>query len=630
MSEPHAVITRLSADFESISRQMSRVSGDLAELDRYFTNWAAASPPPTPTPTPPPAASPPAAQSVPEKPQPAPKPATPPPAARPAPAQRTEPPPPPAWMPPRPRRAPQNSSSWSAQRALQEAQDRGWIGKLLAVAGVAVTLVGVVLLLVLAAKAGLLRPEIRVAGGSALSIALVTVGARLHSRPGGRIGAIALAATGIAAGYLDVIALTTIYHWVSAAAGLAIAAAVGGAGLALARRWDSEHLGLLVLVPLIGLAPSITHGVDLMLIGFMLALSAAALVVQRGKDWIWMYAARIAAPTVPLLIGLVSIGTNEDPRLVGIACGLAALLAIVSGLAILPTITNKAALAVLTAAGTLPVLASGVAVDRLLATLLTASLAAGLLALIMLGSDLPRIVVQVWSALSAASALIAVNTAFHGYLQAPVLLAMAITVAVAGRHSAIARWVAAGFGFIALAAFLSFAHPANLLTGTAVPTSVAVTTLVTSVLAIAYVAVMSPLHAIFADRDRDIARMLAVAGGVLLVYSVTEFTVTAGVMVGGTSAGFLAGHMAATICWIAMAATLFVYGRRQPAQRRAIAVTGGLALTAAATAKLFLFDLGTLDGIFRVAAFIVVGLVLLGMGTGYARSLAQHDHTPQH
>ena len=42
-------------------------------------------------------------------------------------------------------------------------------------------------------------------------------------------------------------------------------------------------------------------------------------------------------------------------------------------------------------------------------------------------------------------------------------------------------------------------------------------------------------------------------------------------------------------------------------------------------AKLFLFDLGTLDGIFRVIVFIVVGLVLLGMGAGYARLLAQQD-----
>jgi hypothetical protein len=204
---------------------------------------------------------------------------------------------------------------------------------------------------------------------------------------------------------------------------------------------------------------------------------------------------------------------------------------------------------------------------------------------------------------------------------------MAITVAVAGRSDAIARWVAAGFGFIGLAASLSYAHPTNLLTGTAVQTSIAVATMATSLLAIAFVAAMSPVLALISEHDADITRMLAVAGGAQIVYSVTMFTVTAGVMVGGTSAGFLAGHMAATICWIAMAAALFIYARRTSGQRRAVAVTGGLALTAAATAKLFLFDLGTLDGIFRVTAFIVVGLALLAMGTGYARSLAQHDHT---
>jgi uncharacterized membrane protein len=622
MTEPHDLVTRLSVDFELLSRRMSQVSGDLAELDTYFTAWAATSPQPAPDPAPAPVAptaAPPAVRPAPPKPRHTPPPSTPPaarPAARPAPAQRTEPPPPPAWMPPREPR------EW-------QMPDAGVIGKILAVAGVAVTLVGVVLLLVLAAKAGLLRPQIRVAGGSALAAALVTVGARLQSRPGGRIGAIALAATGIAAGYLDVIALTTIYRWVPAAAGLAIAAAVGASGLALARRWNSEHLGLLVLVPLIGLAPIITRGIDLMLIGFMLALSAAALVVQRGKDWIWMYAARIAAPTVPLLIALGSVG-KDDPWLVGGVCGLAALLAIVSGLAMIPAITNTSALALLTAAGTLPVLACGVAVDRLLATLLTGSLAAGLLALVMLGADLPRIVVQTWSALSAVSALIAVNTAFHGYLEPAVLLAMAITVAVAGRRDAIARWVAAGFGFIGLAASLSYAHPVNLLHGTSVPASVAVATMLTSVLAIAYVAVMSPVLTLISEHDADITRMLAAAGGAQIVYSVTMFTVTAGVMIGGTSAGFLAGHMAATICWIAMAATLFVYARRSSGQRRFVAVTGGLALTAAATAKLFLFDLGTLDGIFRVTAFIVVGLALLGMGNGYARSLAQHDRTLTH
>jgi uncharacterized membrane protein len=101
------------------------------------------------------------------------------------------------------------------------------------------------------------------------------------------------------------------------------------------------------------------------------------------------------------------------------------------------------------------------------------------------------------------------------------------------------------------------------------------------------------------------------------------------VLVGGPDAGFLAGQMTATMCWIAMAAALFVIALRVgDRDARTAPIAGGLALTAAATAKLFLFDLGTLDGMFRVAAFIVVGLVLLGMGAGYARSLAQQDRNP--
>ena len=83
--------------------------------------------------------------------------------------------------------------------------------------------------------------------------------------------------------------------------------------------------------------------------------------------------------------------------------------------------------------------------------------------------------------------------------------------------------------------------------------------------------------------------------------------------------------MAATICWIAMAAALFVYAARRPRDDRSLPIAGGLALVAGSMAKLFLFDLGTLDGMFRVAVFIVVGLVLLGMGAGYARLLAQQD-----
>ena len=98
-------------------------------------------------------------------------------------------PPPQAYVPPPP----------PPPKQPRQPRPEGWIGKVLAVAGVGVTLIGVVLLVVLAAQAGLLRPEFRVAGGALLAAGLVAAGWWLHARPGGRVGAIALAATGIAA-----------------------------------------------------------------------------------------------------------------------------------------------------------------------------------------------------------------------------------------------------------------------------------------------------------------------------------------------------------------------------------------------------------------------------------------------
>ena len=61
-----------------------------------------------------------------------------------------------------------------------------------------------------------------------------------------------------------------------------------------------------MLVPLIVLAPVVTDGITMLLIGFMFAMSAASLLVQVGRDWIWLHAARITAATFPLLIALVA------------------------------------------------------------------------------------------------------------------------------------------------------------------------------------------------------------------------------------------------------------------------------------------------------------------------------------
>ena len=373
-------------------------------------------------------------------------------------------------------------------------RDEGWIGKLLAVAGVAVTLVGVVLLLVLAAQAGLLRPEFRVAAGGALAVALVAVAAWLYRRPGGRVGAIALAATGIAAAYMDVIAVTSVYGWVSAPVGLVVAAIIGGGGLTLARRWDSQHLGVLVLVPLIVLAPVVVGGITLLLVSFMLALAAASLPVQLGKDWIWLHCARTAATTFPLMIALLAVHLDDrrDMWLVG-ACGIAAVLAVAAALILLPRTANRVLMALLTAAGVLPVLCVALVAGRAVAALMAAALAAALLAIVLLGERLigvDGVVRQIWAALSAVSATIAVLVAFDGHVVGPVLLAMAVVVAVAVRREAVARWVALGVAAVGAAFYLLYAPPWSLVEATRTTTATGVSTLIASLLLITFAAVM--------------------------------------------------------------------------------------------------------------------------------------------
>ena len=176
----------------------------------------------------------------------------------------------------------------------------------------------------------------------------------------------------------------------------------------MARRWDSQQLGVLVLVPLIVLAPVVTDGITLLLVGFMLALAAVSLPVQLGKDWIWLHCARIAASTFPLLIALLALHFDDrrDLWLVG-ACAIAAGLAIVAALILLPRTSNRVLMALVTGAGVLPVLCVALVADRVVAALMAVVLAAVLLAIVLIGDRLPGVdgaVRPIWAALSAISA----------------------------------------------------------------------------------------------------------------------------------------------------------------------------------------------------------------------------------
>ncbi|SIR61495.1 proline-rich domain-containing protein [Williamsia sterculiae] len=656
-----AVVARLAGEFAALSERLAAASADLTVLDRVLEHVGATAPagdppvrraaspmPPQPSAAPPPWPAPP-------------MPWSPPPAGRapqgPAGAhtawQGSVPPgavgpQPMAWRPapspsaiaggPRPTAGPYGPPHRAPMPPhppktsfRDRLRDGRFVGKALAVVGVGVTLVGVVLLLVLAAQAGILRPEVRVSGGLVLAAALLAAGIRLHGRAGGRIGAIALSATGMATAYLDVVAATRIYDWLPGWGGLLASAAVAAAGLTLARRWDSEHLGLLVLVPLIVLAPVLTAGINLPAVTFLLVLAAASLPAQLGRDWIFLHIARIVAATAPLAIVLVA-DASGDTWTVAAACATAALLAVVSAVVLMPETRRRVTLALATVAGTLPLLASALVVDRYVAAGMDVVLAILLLGVVLIAQRLGETTVtgmtepvrQIFIVLAATSVLLATVAACDGQVLTVVVAALATVLAVAGRHQLFARLVAVGFAMIGGLAFLAQTPLDHLIVAVDTSAGDAATTAIAALLIGASAVVIAWTWSRAEDTDVEIRRLLWVAAGLVCGYALTAFTVTVGVATGGTGGGFLAGHMAATICGITAAAGLLWASRRRTAERPLL-VGAGLTVAAAAVAKLFLFDLATLDGMFRVVAFIVVGLILLGVGSGYARTLMTDD-----
>ena len=519
---------------------------------------------------------------------------------------------------------------------LSAAFERGLVGRILAGLGVGVTLIGVVLLLVLAAQAGWLGPGLRVAGGGVLAAALAGTGLWLSGKPGYRAGAIALCATGVGAAYLDVLAATVIYHWLPDVAGLLVCGAIGGAGLALAHRWSSQALGLLVVVPLIVLVPVIADGFTLVTACFMLALSAIGLLLQIDRDWLGLFFARVVAASLTLTAAVMS--ANDDLRADGatawlyLAVGLLGFALAIGGTLMALRRTGRGAEYALTgmlslvpfvvasaAAHSVPVAVAGFTCAVVLVVLVYAS---DTLAGVTLG------VRQIWLTAAAVASFAAIATLAGGQAQTITVLAVATMCAVAapnlGDTGKAVLFIGTAFGALGAAGFLNGDRLAALiandqLTGDRLTWEpVFAIALGTTAIAVGY--------GYQQLTDRDSARVMWCLSGMVTVAAITDLCVSLGVLI-DPDAGFRAGHVAATIVWMTTAATLLWYARHN-GSTRALTLTAGLVLVAAAVAKLFLFDLAALDGVFRVIVFIVTGLMILTLGSVYAKSLTDDRHQP--
>ena len=137
--------------------------------------------------------------------------------------------------------------------------------------------------------------------------------------------------------------------------------------------------------------------------------------------------------------------------------GVAALLAIFGAVILLPGTSRRTAVALLTAV-VLPALSAGVAVDRVLASLLAAAVATGTLALVLMVGrfGVHGVMAAIFSALSAVATLIAVTVAFEGDVAGPVLLGSPLPrLPVGGDHP----WAAMSFATIGGLLYLAYAPP---------------------------------------------------------------------------------------------------------------------------------------------------------------------------
>lgn len=486
----------------------------------------------------------------------------------------------------------------------------GMVAKLFAAAGVFVTLIGVVMLLVIAARAGLLRPEIRVGGGALLSAMLLAASTRLHLRLGGQIGAVALASTGTAGLFLCIVAATNYYEWIPGVAGLVLAAVVAAGAIALAMRWNSQALAVLMTASVAGLAPVLTEGVTVPLIAFLVLLQAAGCIPEFTKSWPAIAAARSlpVAFATTYAIAAERTGTSEQ-----IASYLVATIALTSALAASRS-RHEEITAVMYGLASVPMIIAITALTGPVAAVAGAAVAAMTFGSLVLARPVGLATTAAATLVTGAALLAAAMTVTTGDFLSAILLGIG-TVLAASVYQVKNHFTAGlALAFIGLGAFdlLTSATLANATDGWTAGHFVGGLLLTANIL----IALVIGIRRYNADREG-----VAVFGAMALMVSTAITLLSLSVVALGQN-GLDVGHFAVTVCWMLLASALLALSLRGDGKNTGLVVTG-LAVAASALAKLFLHDLAALSGIVRAGAFIVVGLLLLSAGTGYAQAFAK-------
>jgi hypothetical protein len=509
--------------------------------------------------------------------------------------------------------------------------DLSWLAgaRGLALAGGAVTLLGIVFLFALAASRGWIGPSARCLIGAGVSLLLLGAAVEVRRRFGAVAAALAAAGAGIGGLYVTLYAATRVYHLVGGEVVWVGVVAIAAVAVWFALAWDSELLALLGLVAVV-LAPWMVDteltglGLGASTVGAAVALGIgahrrwrvlgglayAALFVQvadfvsetRGSGYFdgsgfevaWNHrgsAALLAAAAFTLaLAGAVAYRRHAD-RLEIFTAGLASLsvpLALLSVWVLLESDT-----------------AEGVAFLVLAAAYVATAAAAWTLGRQRDLADLLAAYALLMAALATASFF-----SNGGLFVAWTLEGLVLTVVAArlGRRG----YQAAGLAYFGLAAahLAFFDTPVDHLFSEGPSPAAGVGSLL--ILAGAVLVAALALR----SRPQLLPRMdLAgfVTAGLLTLYACSLGLLEVAQHIGGGDphAQFQRGQMLVSALWALVALVLLAVGLvRDVAELR----WGGLGLLGLALVKLFVFDLANLSSLARAGSFLVVGIALLAGG----------------
>jgi uncharacterized membrane protein len=155
----------------------------------------------------------------------------------------------------------------------------------LAVAGGAVTLLGIVFVFALAASRGWIGPAVRCSIGGGVSVLLVALALVVRQRYGHLIAALAAAGTGIGGCYVTLYAASRGYHLLGADVVWVAVVLVAVAASWLALSWQAELLAILGLAAVVIAPPTVEGDLSALGLGASAVAAAAALGLGAHRTW---------------------------------------------------------------------------------------------------------------------------------------------------------------------------------------------------------------------------------------------------------------------------------------------------------------------------------------------------------